>query len=105
MILDYIALVILIATVALVVYGLIGVWSIPYEIAKSRNHPHQDAIGAATWVSLLTLGVLWPLLWIWAMAYRPDRGWGMSSATPTEVSTIARLEQRIAALERAQRPR
>lgn len=45
-------------------------WGIPYESAKSRNHPHQRAIGAATWVSLFTLGVLWPFLWIWAMAYR-----------------------------------
>jgi cell division protein FtsW (lipid II flippase) len=66
--LDYIALVILIMMVALVVYGVIAVYSIPYEIAKARNHPHQDAIGAATWVSLFTLGLLWPFLWIWAMA-------------------------------------
>lgn len=107
MTLDYIALGILIVIIALVVYGLIAVWGIPYEIAKSRDHPHQDAIGAATWVSLFTLGVLWPFLWIWAMAYRPDRGWGMSSASPGpgEASTIAKLEQRIAALERAQQSR
>ena len=56
MVLDYIALGILIAIVALIVYGLIAVWGIPYEIAKARNHPHQDAIDAATWVSLFTLG-------------------------------------------------
>jgi Protein of unknown function (DUF3302) len=45
----------------LVVFGLIGIWGIPYEIAMRRIHPHQDAIGAATWVSLFTLGALWPL--------------------------------------------
>jgi Protein of unknown function (DUF3302) len=60
--LDYIALVLLIVIIALVVYGVIAVWGIPYEIAKQRNHLHQDAIGAATWVSLLTLGVLWPFV-------------------------------------------
>jgi uncharacterized protein DUF3302 len=77
--LDTIALVLLIVMIGLVVYGAIAVWGIPYEIARSRNHPHQDAIGAATWVSLFTLGTLWPFLWIWAMAYRPDRGWGLSA--------------------------
>lgn len=45
--LDYVALVLLIVILALVVYGLIAVWSIPYEIAKSRNHPHQGVAGAS----------------------------------------------------------
>ena len=107
MILDYIALVILIVIVALVVYGVIAVYGIPYEIAKARNHPHQDAIGAATWVSLFTLGVLWPFLWIWAMAYRPDRGWGFSGKVGNAEATslaeaISRLETRLAAIESAQ---
>lgn len=78
MVLDYVALAILILIIGLVVYGLIAVWGIPYEIAKARNHPHQDAIGAATWVSLFTLGALWPFLWIWAMMYRPGHGWGFA---------------------------
>lgn len=30
-------------------------------------------------VSLLTLHIIWPFLWIWAMLYREDRGWGLSS--------------------------
>jgi hypothetical protein len=47
-------------------------------IAKSRDHPHQDAIHAAGWVSLFMQHALWPVVWIWAMAYRPDRGWGVS---------------------------
>lgn len=107
MTLDYIALVILVVVVALVVYGVVAVYGIPYEIAKARNHPHQDAIGAATWVSLFTLGVLWPLLWIWAMAYRPDRGWGFSGKAGNAEATslaeaISRLETRLAAIESAQ---
>jgi hypothetical protein len=80
MVLDYIALVLLIVILVLVVYGLIAVWSVPYEIAKSRGHPHQEAIGAATWVSLFTLGALWPFLWIWALAYRPEGTADISSA-------------------------
>jgi Protein of unknown function (DUF3302) len=100
--LDYVALVLLIVILALVIYGVVAVWGIPYEIAKSRNHPHQDAIGAATWVSLFTLGVLWPFLWIWAMAYRPDRGWGFSDSKLDHSSKTAELESRIATLERCQ---
>ncbi|WP_188609860.1 DUF3302 domain-containing protein [Chelatococcus reniformis] len=97
--LDTVALVILIVMILLVVYGLIAIWGIPYEIAKSRNHPHQDAIGAATWVSLFTLGVLWPFLWIWAMAYRPDRGWGLM---PGEQDRVANIERRLKALEQGE---
>jgi hypothetical protein len=102
--LDYVALFVLIAIVALVVYGLVAVWAMPYEIAKARNHPHVDAIGAATWVSLATLGALWPFLWIWAMAYSTDRGWGSSSgsAAGASVEAIARLETRVTALEHPQ---
>jgi L-lactate permease len=96
--LDYVALAILIAIIALVVYGVIGIWGIPYEIAKKRNHPHQDAIGAATWVSLFTLGALWPFLWIWAMTYRPDRGWGLLASSDSS-ATVTQLESRVAALE------
>ena len=78
MLLDYVALAILIFAVVVVVYGGIAIHDIPYQIAKARNHPHADAIGAAGWVSLFTLHAIWPFLWIWAMAYRPDRGWGLA---------------------------
>jgi hypothetical protein len=76
--LNYFALGLLIFVVVVLFYGIIAIHDIPYLIAKSREHPHQDAIHAAGWVSLFTLHVLWPFLWIWAMAYRPERGWGFS---------------------------
>jgi hypothetical protein len=99
--LDYVALVLLFVIIGLVIYGIVAVYGIPYEIAKARNHPHQDAIGAATWVSLFTLGALWPFLWIWALAYRPDRGWGFAKAAPGSdvAADLAELEHRIASLE------
>ncbi|MGC1827769.1 MAG: DUF3302 domain-containing protein [Pseudolabrys sp.] len=34
---------------------------------------------------------LWPFLWIWAMAYRPERGWGFSNPT-TAANTSAENE-------------
>lgn len=94
MIMSYIALALLIFVVVALSYGLIAIHDIPYQIAKSRDHPHQDAIEAAGWVSLFTLHAIWPFLWIWAMMYRPDRGWGMDSGSR------ASLENRISELEK-----
>lgn len=76
--LNYFALGLLIFVVFVLFYGIIAIHDVPYLISKKRNHPHQDAIHAAGWVSLFTLHALWPFLWIWAMTYRPDRGWGFS---------------------------
>jgi hypothetical protein len=61
-------------------------------------------------VSLFTLHALWPFLWIWAMAYRPERGWGVSpqsapvDATPAAHSSeLEDLRRRVAELEDHQR--
>lgn len=78
MFLDYFALGVLIFVALVIFYGVIVIHDIPYDIAKERNHPHQDAIHVAGWVSLFTLHVLWPFLWIWATLWREDRGWGFS---------------------------
>jgi len=78
--LNYISLGILVFVGITLFYGVIAIHDIPYEIAKKRNHPQQDAIHVTGWVSLLTLHVLWPFLWIWATLYREDRGWGFSDA-------------------------
>lgn len=76
--LEYVALGILVFAALTLFYGIIVIHDIPYEIAKKRNHPQQDALHVAGWVSLFTLHVLWPFLWIWATLYREDRGWGFS---------------------------
>jgi hypothetical protein len=106
--LDYVALFVLIFVVLVVFYGIIAIHDIPYEIAHRRNHPHQDAIHAAGWVSLFTLHVLYPFLWIWAMAYRPDRGWGLRDKESEDAAplrtTVEELRDRVAALEAERRP-
>ncbi len=103
--LDYIALGILVFVGFTIFYGIIAIHDIPYEIAKHRNHPQQDAIHVAGWVSLFTLHVLWPFLWIWATLYREDRGWGFSDGkSPTEHTLnlekqLEELAARLSALE------
>ncbi len=104
MVLDYIALGVLISVIVILFYGIIAVHDIPYEMARKRNHPHQDAIHVAGWISLFTLHVIWPFLWIWATLYRPDRGYGFHSVSDQpellELSaTLEKLEARLESLE------
>jgi len=105
--LNYFALGLLIFVAIVIFYGIIAIHDIPARIAEQRHHPHADAIHAAGWVSLFTLHVLWPFLWIWAMAYQPERGWGFTdkkdgpSGTATEIEDLRR---RIAALEDSRKP-
>ena len=103
--LDYIALGILVFAGITLFYGIIAIHDIPYEIAKHRNHPHQDAIHVTGWISLFTLHILWPFLWIWATLYREDRGWGFGEGkSPLELVSelteqIEVLNKRLASLE------
>jgi Protein of unknown function (DUF3302) len=103
MFLDYFALGILVFVGVTLFYAILAIHDVPYEIAKHRDHPHQDAIHVAGWVSLFTLHAIWPFLWIWAMLYRPDRGWGVSEqgkAVIHQDAVLAEFEERIAKLER-----
>jgi hypothetical protein len=102
--LNYFALFLLVFVVVVLFYAIIAIHDIPYVIARSRDHPHQDAIHAAGWVSLFTLHALWPFLWIWAMAYRPERGWGFSAHPATAgasspATEVEDLRRRVAELE------
>lgn len=76
MALDYLALFFLIFASIVIFYAIIAIHDIPYEIAKKRNHPHLEAIHYAGWVSLFTLHVIWPFLWIWATLWHKENGWG-----------------------------
>ena len=103
--LEYVALGMLIFVAVVFFYGIIVIHDIPYEIAVKRNHPHQDVLHVAGWVSLFTLHVLWPFLWIWAMMYREDRGWGIEtsgngdSANDDLANRLSAIESRVKALE------
>ncbi len=90
--LEYVALGVLIFVAIVMFYAIIAIHDIPYEIAVKRNHPHQDVLHVAGWVSLFTLHAIWPFLWIWAMLYHEDRGWGMGNSTGDETSLRDRLE-------------
>ncbi|ABZ75500.1 conserved hypothetical protein [Shewanella halifaxensis HAW-EB4] len=112
MFLDYFALGIIFFVAIFLFYGVIAIHDIPYEIAKKRNHPQQDALHIAGWVSLFTLHAIWPFLWIWATLYREDRGWGFQEVVEKEqvlesevkglTESLRKLEQRLAEMEASQ---
>ena len=103
--LEYIALGLLIVMVTFIIYLIIYVHDIPYEIAKKRGHPHQDAIHIAGWVSLFLLHTIWPLLWIWAYLYKPGEKFLQMEVTGAgseeQNKRIAQLEEQVLALTTA----
>jgi hypothetical protein len=100
MFLDYFALGLLFFVAVTLFYGMILLHDIPYDIAKKRNHPQQDAIHVAGWVSLFTLHAIWPFLWIWATLYREDRGWGFQRSVAHAGEELAGLRAELQALNR-----
>ncbi|MCA9100327.1 MAG: DUF3302 domain-containing protein [Pirellulales bacterium] len=63
---DIFAFVVLAVLVAAIVVVIVVVGSLPGKIARSRSHPQASAIAAAGWISLVTLGALWPIAFVWA---------------------------------------
>ncbi|EDL55532.1 MULTISPECIES: DUF3302 domain-containing protein [Vibrio] len=98
--LDYFALFLVFFVFITIFYGIIVIHDIPYEIAHKRNHPHQDAIHVAGWVSLFTLHAIWPFLWIWATLYKPGTGWGFTQQQKLQLeSELVHLKNEIAELK------
>ena len=106
---DYFSLFLLVFIFLSLFYSLIALANIPYDIAKKRNHPHQDSILIAGWFSLFTIHSMWPFLWIWSTLYKEDRGWGFQppKSIPEEEAKvlkeqIAQLQSRIDSFEPAE---
>lgn len=98
--LSIFALILLILVFLVLAYGMIIIHDIPYHMAVKRNHPHQDAIHVAGWISLFTLHAIWPFLWIWATLYKPERGYGFKIDTENELrERLAAIETKLTALE------
>jgi hypothetical protein len=100
--LEYISLTILIVMTTFIIYLIIYIHDIPYEIAKKRDHPHQDAIHVAGWVSLFLLHTIWPLLWIWAYLYKPGEKFLQmevaGAGSEEQGKRIVQLEKQVQAL-------
>ncbi len=63
---DYFAFVVMGVLFATVVTAIVVIGGLPGRIATLRKHPQASAITAAGWISLITLGALWPIAFVWA---------------------------------------
>ncbi len=86
--LDVFALVILLVLLLVGAAGWLALGMMPGRIARQRGHPQADAIAAAGWWGILTMGLLLPLAWIWA--YTRPAG---AAAEPSEAEAAAEAEE------------
>lgn len=63
---DYMAFAVFGIITFIFVSLVVVIGSLPGKIADRRNHPQAKAIKVAAWTSLLTLGALWPIAFVWA---------------------------------------
>ena len=103
MFLDYLALLILLAGLTMVFYLFIYIHDLPHTIAKEREHPHEEAIHVACWLSLFTLHAIWPIVFIWAVSHKKHVGGvqviAMAESQPALGERLAELERRLKKLE------
>jgi len=98
MMLDVFAFVVIGVLFLVVVVAVVALGSLPGNIARRRGHPQADAITVAGWLGIATLGVLWPIAFIWAFL-RPDDGAGQDPPATDEAKLLAELQTRMTAVE------
>jgi hypothetical protein len=106
MFLDYLALLMIFVSFVLVFYTFIYIHDLPHKIAKARDHPHEEAIHVACWLSLFTLHAMWPLVFTWAVSHKkqphPTPAPAAGPGPNGELSDrLAVLEERLRKLEGA----
>ena len=68
---DIFAIFVLLVIVATVVYIWVALSMLPGQIAQKRGHPQAEAVNVCGWMGGLTMGILWPLAFIWAYMRPP----------------------------------
>src|SRR5438128_831787 len=79
---DIFAFVVFGVLLVAIVVIVVGLGSLPGNIARNRDHPQAAAVNVASWLGLATGGILWPLALIWAFL-RPA-----SAAAPKAVVSV-----------------
>ena len=97
MFLDYLSLIILLLGLTLTFYAFIYIHDLPHKIAQQREHPHEEAIHVACWLSLFTLHAMWPLVFTWAVSHKKQAHESSLAGAPP--GTDGDLSQRVAILE------
>ena len=100
--LDYFSLFLLLLSITAVFFLFIYIHDLPHKIAKEREHPHEEAIHVACWLSLFTLHAMWPIVFTWAVSHKKHPHG--TEATPQagalpQPGTNGDLAHRLAAIE------
>ena len=88
------AVLFLVIVVAIVVLG-----SLPGNIARRRDHPQADAITAAGWLGIASLGILWPIAFVWAFLRPLPQAVAQTESTDDVSTRLTELQARLDALE------
>lgn len=83
---DIFALIVMGILIALIIFIVVLLGSMPGKIARKRGHPQADAVEVLGWVGVVTLGLAWPIALVWAYTRCSEQHTGY-------------LGERIAALE------
>jgi hypothetical protein len=69
---DIFAFVVFAVLLGVAVLIVVSLGALPGKIARKRGHPQAAAVNVAAWISLVTLGALWPLALVWAFLPLPS---------------------------------
>ncbi len=64
--LDIFALIVMAILLAVAIWLVVLLGSMPGSIAAKRGHPQVDAIKALGWIGLITMGIGWFIAIVWA---------------------------------------
>lgn len=65
--LDIAAFLVIVLALAGTVAIILTLGALPYQVARSRSHPHADAIRVAGWLGLFLGGLPWLLVLLWSL--------------------------------------
>ncbi len=96
-ILDIFALIVMGILVAMIIWLVILLGSMPGKIAKAHGHPQAEAIQVLGWIGIITLGISWFIAITWAYT-KPI---GKASTDPGLDARVKALENQIEQLQGA----
>jgi len=94
--LDIFALLVIILLIAVVIWLVVLLGSLPGNIARKRNHPQAEAISALGWIGIITMGLSWFVAIAWAY-YKPASGSGSDGALEARVEDLENQLQQMKA--------
>ena len=94
-ILDIFALIVMGILLAVVIWLVVLLGSMPGNIAKAHGHPQAEAIQVLGWIGIITLGISWFIAITWAYT-KPI---GKASADPGLDARVKALENQIEQLQ------